>query len=377
MRIGIHAHLLHSGESYRNAGISQYIRKLVTALQTEAHDHELIAFVSSGFTEPGLFSNSRIIQSRDHGTSPWKRILFEQISLPVMARRLRLDVLHGTAFALPLASTCPGVVSVMDVGFLRFSDKHLSANRRYLAAISRASVRRARRIIGISQATADDCISLLGASPDRVRTVYCGVDHNLYRPQPASELAAFRAAKELPDRFALFVGTLEPRKNLWTLLKAYSRARTRGLEQPLVVVGGTGWLYEDTLRRLKEEGLDDGVRFVGYADNNEMPLWYAASEFFVYPSLLEGFGLPVAEAMACGTPVITSNVSSLPEVGGNAVAYVTPTDVDQITQRLIEVGGDAERRKAMACAGIERASRFRWDEAARQTLAVYEEAASS
>lgn len=374
MRIGIHAHLLHSGESYRNAGISQYIRHLLTAMQTEAQDHELIAFVNSGFNEPDLLPNTRIIQARAPGESAWRRVLFEQLSLPLIATRLRLDVLHGTAFALPIAGTCPSVVSVMDVGFLRFSDKHLSANRRYLSAISKASVRRARRVIGISQATVDDCVSLLGASSDRVRVVYCGVDHAVYRPQPASDVAAFRASKGLPDRFALFVGTLEPRKNLWSLLRAFSKARAKGLEQELVVVGGTGWLFEDLLRRVHEEGLDGGVRFVGYAGNDEMPLWYSAAEFFVYPSLLEGFGLPVAEAMACGTPVITSNVSSLPEVGGDAVAYVTPTDVDDIANRLVEVGGDAAKRDQMRRAGMERASGFRWDIAARETLAIYEEA---
>ncbi|HEY3413202.1 MAG TPA: glycosyltransferase family 1 protein [Armatimonadota bacterium] len=374
MRIGIHAHLLHSGESYRNAGISQYIRYLLTALQTEAHDHELIAFVNSGFSEPGLLPNTRIIQSRAPGESAWRRMLFEQMSLPLLTARLRLDVLHGTAFALPIAGTCPGVVSVMDVGFLRFSDKHLSANRRYLTAISKASARRAKRIIGISKATAEDCISLLGAPRDRVRIVYCGVDHEIYRPQPAADVAAFRTAKGLPDRFALFVGTLEPRKNLWSLLRAFSKARKNGLEQDLVVVGGAGWLFEDMLRRVRDEGLDDGVRFVGYASTDEMSLWYAAAEYFVYPSLLEGFGLPVAEAMACGTPVITSNVSSLPEVGGDAVEYVTPTDVEDIATRLSEVGGDADKRSRMRCAGLDRASGFRWDEAARQTLAVYEEA---
>jgi glycosyltransferase involved in cell wall biosynthesis len=373
LRIGFHAYLLNSGDSYRNAGISQYIRQLLTAMQAEITGHDVTAFVNGGFSERDLFPNTRIVQASGFGDKPLDRILFEQYTLPIAARRLKLDVLHGTAFALPLMLPCAGVVSIHDVSFRWFRDAHHSSNRRYLSAISRLSVRRAKRIIAVSQATADDCVSLLGADRERVRVVYCGVDP-FYHPRPAADVAAFRAVKGLTDPYILFVGTLEPRKNLGNLLKAFAQARKRGLKHRLVVVGGAGWMYEDMLRRVREDGLDDGVAFAGFAPAEEMPLWYGAADAFVYPSLLEGFGLPVAEAMACGTPVITSNTSSMPEVGGAAAAYATPTSVDEIADRLLEVANNVDCRAAMSAAGLKQAARFSWDKAARETMAVYAEA---
>jgi glycosyltransferase involved in cell wall biosynthesis len=373
VRIGFHAHLLYSGDNYRNAGISQYTRQLLSAMQPYLTGHELTAFVNSGFSEARDFPATRFVSSVSTGDSPLQRILFEQLTLPLLCRRLRIDVLHGLAFALPLALACPGVVTVHDVGFMRYSDKHRGTNRRYLTAISKASARRARRVIAVSHATAEDCVQLLGARKERVRVVHCGVSPD-YFPRDEADVTRFRCAHGLDAPFLLCVGTLEPRKNLWNLLQAFNLARQQGLRHRLKVVGGTGWMYEDMLGRAKEQGLDEAVDFVGFAPAAEMPLWYQAADIFIYPSLLEGFGLPVAEAMASGVPVITSNVSSLPEVGGDAAFYVDPTSVENIAAGMISLAADKDRQKEMRAAGLERVKQFSWDIAARKTLEIYEEA---
>jgi glycosyltransferase involved in cell wall biosynthesis len=201
--------------------------------------------------------------------------------------------------------------------------------------------------------------------------VYHGVDP-VFRPLPPGEVAAFRRRRELPDRFILFVGTQEPRKNLERLIEAFARI-PQG-EAKLVLVGGKGWLYDDLFAKIEALSLRDAVVFPGYVGSEELPLWYNAATAFAYPSLYEGFGMPVTEALACGTPVVTSTSSSLPEAAGGAALLVDPEDVEAIATGLTRILDDDTLREALTERGLAHARTFDWSRTARETVRVYRRA---
>jgi glycosyltransferase involved in cell wall biosynthesis len=268
----------------------------------------------------------------------------------------------------------PTVVTVHDLVFLRYPERFRRSKRLYLQALTGWSVRRARRVIAVSESTADDIVQLLGLPRRRITVIPNGIDHAALRPLPAAEVAAFRRAKGLPERVILYVGTLEPRKNLPALIRAYAAIRAE-TGATLVLAGGKGWFYEEIFRTVRDLGLADVVRFPGYVPDAELPLWYNSAEVFVYPSLYEGFGLPALEALACAVPVIAANTSALPEVVGQAGLLIDPADDAALAAALRAVLTDPALAARLRAAGPPQAARFAWDAAARRTLAVYESAA--
>jgi glycosyltransferase involved in cell wall biosynthesis len=195
-----------------------------------------------------------------------------------------------------------------------------------------------------------------------------------FRQLPVEQVEAFRAAQHLPDRFVLYLGTLEPRKNVDGLVQAYARWRERdATAPPLIVAGAKGWYYDTIFELIKSRKLEQAVRLPGYIPQESLPLWYNAASLFVYPSHFEGFGLPVLEAMACGTPVITSTVSSLPEVTGTdgVARLVDPGDTEALAGALAEVMAQGDLRMAMGQRGLARAKEFSWQKTAQQTVAIY------
>ena len=209
------------------------------------------------------------------------------------------------------------VVTVYDLSFLRYPERLSAARRWYLRSFTALTCRRARRVLAISRSTAADLSKLLGVKPDKIDVTPLGYDRSAYRPLPSAEVERFRRKQGLPKRFWLFVGTLEPRKNLPMLLRAYA-GLPRKQRLPLILGGGKGWRAEEVFAAIKQYDLADSVKHIGFVPTADLPVWYNCAEAFLYPSVYEGFGLPVLEAMACGTPVITSAASSLPEVAGNA-----------------------------------------------------------
>ncbi len=341
-RVGLDAHLLSLTQTYRAAGINGYIFELLNGLPALAHTAPALEFVAylhdPAFRAP---RDLRVERSRWDTTNPWRRILWEQTVLARASRKL--DLLHATAFAVPLAAACPTVVTVHDLSFLRFPDAFRPTNRLYLSTFTRLSVKRAARVIVGAESTRRDVIELCDAPPERVVIVPYGVS-DAFTPAAAASIDAFRRRKGLPERFILFLGTLEPRKNIGQLIEAYAQLRERGIAggagsavPKLIIAGGKGWFYESLFTRVTQLGLIDEVLFTGYVPNDELPWWYRAATLFVFPSLFEGFGLPVLEAMACGTPTITSNVSSLPEVAGDAAILVDPYDKESLVSAMERV----------------------------------------
>jgi glycosyltransferase involved in cell wall biosynthesis len=233
--------------------------------------------------------------------------------------------------------------------------------------------RRASAIIAVSQATKDDLVRLYGLDPAKITVVHeAAAPH--FAPASPAQIASARARYSLPDRYVLHVGTIEPRKNLDRLLEAVQRLRAGGEDVQLVIVGSKGWLYHSFFQRLEELALGDAVRLPGYVPDVDLPAVYSGAGLVTVPSLYEGFGLPVLEAMACGAPVVCSNSSSLPEVGGDAARYFEPTDVVAMADAIQTVWRDQTLRGQMRQDGLARAARFSWARAAEETLAVYNQA---
>jgi glycosyltransferase involved in cell wall biosynthesis len=306
--------------------------------------------------------------------NPRVRIPWEQLLAPALLRLGRADVYHGVLNVVPLLCPVPSVVTIHDLSPFLFTQTFRKVNRAYTQWAIKVACRRATRILAVSEFTKREIVRWLHVAPERIVVTYDAAEPR-FRPIGAAEVEAFRRRAGLPERFILFVSTLEPRKNVPTLLDAYARI-ARSTDAPLIVGGGKGWLYEPIFAKAESLGLGDRVRFVGFIDNDDLPLWYAAATVFTLPSLYEGFGMGLLEAMACGTPIVTTTSSSLPEVAGDAGLQVPPTDADALGAALLRVLSDADLRAEMRERGLRQARRFSWRETAERTLAVYQDAAA-
>ncbi|MBN1287248.1 MAG: glycosyltransferase family 4 protein [Anaerolineae bacterium] len=370
LHVGINAHLLSGQAGYRSAGIHGYIYNLLRHLPAADPDARYTVFVGVG--RPALGPRLTVRAARLRTDRPALRVLWEQLIQPGAARRAGVDLLHALAFVAPLVAPCPSVVTVYDLSFLYYPERFRAARRLYLRALTGVSCRRARRVIAISQSTARDVHRLLGVPAERIDVAAPGVSEDFFAPVPDEVRAAFRADKNLPARFILSLGTLEPRKNLLTLLHAYAKLPSRDVK--LVLAGGKGWLYDDIFRAIETLDLKDDVILPGYVPGIELPRWYASAETFVYPSIYEGFGLPLLEAMAAGTPVIASNTSSLPEAVGDVGALVAPDDVEAWTAALARAVDSPAWRAEMGARGRAHARTFTWARTAVQTVDSYRRA---
>ena len=370
-RIGLNAHLLNLSGSYRSAGINWYIYRLIQALPTVGADFDFTVFSSEPRAQE-QFKDVRLIRSRWPTHRPIIRILWEQLVQPLQLRTARIDLLHAMAFAGPLALSTPWVVTVYDVSFLLFPGSFNRTNRMYLTWAVRNALQRADRVIAISESTRRDLLRLFSVSPDKVKVVYCGRDAGFSPPTDRAAVERVRARRHLPERMILFVGTLEPRKNVPRLVRAFARAKREAhLAHRLVLVGARGWRYGEVDQAIAEEGIAGDVILAGYIPQDELPAWYQAADLFVYPSLYEGFGLPPLAAMACGTPVVASNASALPEVIGDAGLLVSPTDTNALTEAIIRGVTDSAWRQETSARGLKQAALFSWNRAARETTDIY------
>ena len=372
-RIGLNALVVYTGSSFRNAGVSRYCGGLIRAVLREPSPHTYRLFLNDSaqaapFTEAGPVEIRRTALPTSRTPV---RILWEQLAAPGLSVAGRLDLLHSCLNVVPLAAPTRHVVTVHDLSFSKVPAAHPPHRRWYLGLATRLSVRRAAAVQVNSEATKADLVSEFGTDPDKITVVYPSVEPE-FHPRPPEDLAAFRATHGLRRPFVLFVGTIEPRKNVDVLVHAFSRLRREGaFDGELVIAGGTGWGDTRLEETIRSSGFASDIRRPGYVEQDDLPFWYTAADLVVYPSSYEGFGIPVLEAMASGTPVITSNRSSLPEVVGDAGPTVDPRDQQQLASAMAEVLASRERRRAMSERGLARARCFQWTTAAQRCLSVY------
>jgi glycosyltransferase involved in cell wall biosynthesis len=360
--IGIDARLTH----YRTGGISTYIRRLVLALEQLGAGNRYTVFHSRKMRET--------MTTRFRRASLWTPAhhRIERLALSIELARFNLDLLHSPDFIPPLRGAKRHVITVHDLTFLHYP-QHLTADaRRYYNDQIAAAVRHANHILTDSEASKRDMIAMLNVPAEKITVHMLGVDES-FRPQDQASLNASRQALDLPLRYILFVGTFEPRKNIAGLLRAYRLLLDRLPDAPPLVLAGTrGWLFDETMRDINTLHLGDRVLWRENIPQSSMPALYGLARVLVVPSFYEGFGLTALEAMACGTPTIVSNRSSLPEVVGDVGLQINPDDDNHIAKALYlsvtdETWHSAERAKAIA-----RAAQFKWKDTARITLSVYE-----
>ncbi len=371
--VGLNALLLSQDAGYRNAGLSRYIRQLMRHLPAAAPDMELVAYLSD--PSPALAGWTTRAPAWHTSRAPG-RILWEQLAQPWALRRDRVDLVHALVNVGPVVHHCPVVVTIHDLTFIRYPELFPSERRGYLQRMTRWTARRAARIIVDSASTGRDVQQLLGVPAERITVIYPGLTEGMSRPSSAA-IEELRIRYCLPEQFVLFVGTLEPRKNISLLLDVWALLGNRHDVCPtLVIAGGKGWFYETLETRVRDLGLTNTVRFVGYVADDDLPAWYAAATLFVFPSLYEGFGFTPLEAMACGTPVIVSSTSSLPEVVGDAGLALPPEDPEAWADAVASVLSSPKVQSTMAQSGIAQAARFSWSATAHQTAEVYRQVLS-
>ncbi|MGH9866843.1 MAG: glycosyltransferase family 4 protein [Candidatus Polarisedimenticolia bacterium] len=294
--------------------------------------------------------------------------------LPLHLARHRVDLLHGTFYTLPLVCPCPAVVTIHDITFDLHPDWFTPRARLAFGGFAAASARKARHVITVSERSRRDICERYGIPPAKVSAIPLAPDPGFVRVEDPASRAAVRARYATGDSFLLHVGAITPRRNIPRLLEAFARVRQDDRGLTLVLAGPVEPPSPPLEPLIDRLGLRGAVRLLGYVATEDLPALYSAAAAVVYPSLYEGFGLPVVEAMACGTPVLASDGSCFPEVAGDAALLVDPTDTEAMTQGLRSIVRDEATRVRLVQAGGLRAAGLRWEETARRTLAVYREA---
>jgi glycosyltransferase involved in cell wall biosynthesis len=371
----------YTAAARQGAGIGRYTRELISALLGLESAHQYVIFAATGGLETGDWRTGiqrRNVQFRALPlTDEWLARLWHRLRLPIPVEAVTgpLDVFYSPDFVLPPTQRATRtLLTVHDLSFMHYPETFVPPLRRYLERVVPRSIARADLVLADSAHTRSDIVSLFGAPPDKVQVLYSGV-HPRFCPEPEpGEREQLRDRYNIGDQpYVLSVGTIQPRKNYVRLIQVFAHLQTctlRVANLQLLIGGGRGWLYQDIFAEAEKHG--DRVRLLGFVDDADLPALYRNAALFAFPSLYEGFGLPVLEAMACGAPVVCSNASSLPEVAGDAALLVDPHDTDALTQALVRTLEDADLRREMIARGFAQAARFTWEQAARQLLAAFD-----
>jgi glycosyltransferase involved in cell wall biosynthesis len=361
-----------SAAVHRRAGLGRYAESLTRALVAADPACYALFYNQERGVEPLAGLEHLPARAIALGYKPWRMLVWMGQLGRIGFDRLvpGAELFHATEHLLLPLRTVPTVLTVHDLIFRHLPVHHKPLNRWYLNLTMPLYCRRAMHIVTISKWTARDLVSAYGVPKEKITVVPEAADPR-FHPQSSDTIAAVRARYGLPVHYLLFVGTIEPRKNLTRLLAAFETVHANGLTDGLVIVGRRGWLCDDFFAALERSSARDAVILSGYVPDEDLPAVYAGAQALVFPSLYEGFGLPVLEAMACGTPVLASRASSVPEVGGEAALYFDPTSVEEMADNVHRLLHDNALKEEMQVEGLAQAARFSWEKAAAETEAVY------
>ena len=361
-----------SAAVHRRAGLGRYAESLARSLVAQAPGRFALFHNREREFAPLEGLEHTPSRSVSLGYKPWRMIVWlAQLAGAGFDKLLpEADLYHATEHLLMPLRRVPSVLTVHDLIFHLFPQHHKRLNYWYLSKAMPLFCDRADAIIAVSEASKRDIVRCYGVPGHKVTVVHeAAAPH--FRPPSAASVEAARRRYGLPEQYILHVGTIEPRKNLVRLVDAVRQVRARLPAIGLVVVGKRGWLYRDFFQQLADLP-PEAVTVPGYVPDEDLPSVYGGAALCAVPSLYEGFGLPILEAMACGTPVACSRTSSLPEIGGEAPAYFDPTDTDAMAEAMRRVLMDQQLQREMSEIGLAQAARFSWERAAQETMKVYD-----
>jgi len=351
-------------------GPRSYVLGLLDALLEIDRDNEYVVFYNDP-CHKGRFPKAREIVLP--GKNPLARLWREHVLLPRACRRERIELLHCPKSVIPFFSPgCPVVVTLHDLIPVKHPELEKRSAQLYWRIHIPWAAKRSDLVITISEWAKREIMEEYGVPEDRIAVVMQSFDPVMLEPQDPSAGRSVLVKYGIPPEYILYVGTIQPRKNLGTLIEAYHRLRLTMNDIPkLVIVGRKGWLYDDLFARIKSLSLEESIIFTGFVPDDEIPYLFKGARLFVYLSLMEGFGRPPLESMASGVPVVTSNTTAIPEVVGDAGIAVPPTDVDTVAAAIARILNDPGYAAVLGQRGRERARLFSWEAAARKTLEIY------
>lgn len=369
MKIGIITDFIDGNQG----GIGIYTHNLIKQLNEidEFNEYYLIHGESK---DTQIYKANEEILVKKYSFPKGSTAIWRYFSTPLKLKSMnQLDIVHDTYEIGPLSIKMPfkRIITVHDLSPFLFPNTFSSSNVLFHKIFFSKTLRSVDKIITVSESTKYDLVTYFNVPEDRIKVIFNGVDTK-FRSLRENDVNEFLKKYNINFPFILYVGTLEPRKNLPTLIKAYYQLKKKNINHKLVIAGRKGWKYQKIFETIDKLNLKDDIIFTGYVPENDLPALYNAADLFVYPSIYEGFGLPPLEAMACGTPVITSNTSSLPEVVGDAGIMVDPLDINELAHSMHEVLTNSALKIDLRKKGLERAKMFNWEKCGRETLEVYE-----
>ena len=372
MRVGIDGILLSGNRPL--SGVHKCIQGLAQGLSALESPHQFVFFTGRRVDARELENEHfHVRTSRSSNHFRIRRILWDQFVLPIRLRMAKVDVFHAPAYVMPLLTRVPTVLTVYDIFAVRYPTLCRLSNVLHFQRMLPLSVKRARRVIAPSEATKDHLVETLGTPPKKIRVIHPGIDPR-FRPLGEEEKQEVRQRYHLPERFLLYVGNLDPKKNIKQIIRAFfaSRAAKR-YPHKLLIVGQRSWQYKELLATARELQINGEVHFPGYFPEEDLPGLYNCADAFIFPSRIEGFGLPPLEAMACGTCVVTSRDPALMEATGDGALHVAASDLAGLRQAIERLVSDRALRREQREKGLNRARQLSWQSAAEQTVKVYEE----
>jgi len=360
-----------------NSGVGQTIYGLLNRIAYDIkddHKHRYTFIVGKEFSLGHKHPRFRVIETGIDPDKRLRRILWENFFMHFVLKANGIDLYHSPGYVLPLFFSVPSIVTIHDIIALRFPQYCRKSNVMYYKIFLPYAVGKAERVITISKTVKEELVRYLRVPEEKISVIYPGID-NSFRPVTNSEtLSEVRTRYNVPEKFILFVGNLEPKKNLKRLLDAFCKMKAlREINHKLVITGKKGWKYKDIFKTVQNSGLTDDVIFTGYCRLDDLPALYSMADLFTFPSLYEGFGIPPLEAMACGTPVLASDRGALPETTGGCALLINPEDIDDIVRGMITLLFNGNMRKSCVHKGRKWAGCFTWERATKETLKVYEE----